>query len=192
MPEGPYLAQASPEALVAFETQVSRLQAAGYRVERVPAFPDIARINRRHRQLAAAEFAHEHAIWFAEYRALYRPRTTALIEEGQAIDPELVEEIREGRAVLREETQHLMDVHGVDLWICPAAPGPAPEGLDSTGDPVMNLPWTHVGLPALTVPAGAATNGLPLGLQIVGHWLADERLLAWAEGMAQALETPAT
>ena len=44
----------------------------------------------------------------------------------------------------------------------------------------MNLPWTHTGMPAITVPAGKAANGLPLGLQCVARADADESLLAWA------------
>ena len=76
-----------------------------------------------------------------------------------------------------------MQAHSIDLWLCPAAVGSAPAGLDSTGDPVMNLPWTHLGLPTLTLPAGGAANGLPLGLQVVGTWMADEKLLAWASGI---------
>ena len=75
---------------------------------------------------------------------------------------------------------------GIDLWVCPPAPGPAPEGLDSTGDPAMNLPWTHAGLPAITLPAGRVA-GLPVGLQGVARATADERLLAWAGPLADAL-----
>jgi Asp-tRNA(Asn)/Glu-tRNA(Gln) amidotransferase A subunit family amidase len=73
-----------------------------------------------------------------------------------------------------------MNRHGLDLWLSPAAPGSAPKGLDSTGDPVMNLPWTHSGLPTLTLPAGFNAAGLPLGLQLAARWYADEAMLAWA------------
>lgn len=180
IPADDYLQQASAEALALFEQQVAALQAAGYALERVPLFPDIAAINTRHRRLIAAEFAAEHAAWFAEFAHLYRPRTAALIQEGQRVPEEEVEESREGQSLLRQEIEHVMDVHGIDLWICPAVTGPAPLGLDATGDPIMNLPWTHVGLPALTLPAGRAANGLPVGLQLVGRWWEDENLLAWA------------
>ena len=67
---------------------------------------------------------------------------------------------------------------GIDLWVTPSAPGPAPEGIHATGDPNMNLPWTHAGMPAITLPAGQAKNGLPLGLQFVAPFGADELLLA--------------
>jgi Asp-tRNA(Asn)/Glu-tRNA(Gln) amidotransferase A subunit family amidase len=181
IPTGPYLEQASDEALTAFAAQVDALRAAGYEVKEIPLFNNIADINRIHRQLIAAEFAQEHARWYEQFKDLYRPRTAALIEEGMAVDPEAVEDARDLQRLLREEILHIMDVNDVDLWIAPAAPGPAPEGLNSTGDPVMNLPWTFLGLPAVTVPAGKASNGLPLGLQMVGPWMMDEEMLAWAE-----------
>jgi len=45
----------------------------------------------------------------------------------------------------------------------------------------MNLPWTHAGVPAVTLPAGRAANGLPLGLQCVAKFMNDEELLVCAE-----------
>src|SRR5207244_12582220 len=90
---------------------------------------------------------------------------------------------------VRAELQMQMDAAGLALWVCPAAIGPAPAGIHATGDPAMNLPWTHAGLPAITVPAGRAANGLPLGLQLVARFGADEQLLGWAEGIAAVLES---
>jgi Asp-tRNA(Asn)/Glu-tRNA(Gln) amidotransferase A subunit family amidase len=76
-----------------------------------------------------------------------------------------------------------MDAHGLDLWLSPSTLGPAPKGLDSTGDPVMNLPWTHSGLPTLNLPSGFNADGLPLGIQLAGRWYADETLMDWAADM---------
>jgi Asp-tRNA(Asn)/Glu-tRNA(Gln) amidotransferase A subunit family amidase len=188
VPFGPYLTQASEEAQQAFAAQVLRLQEAGYTVKRVLAFPDIAAINRRHRRLLQAEMARVHARWFPRYGALYRPLTAAAIREGQTISIQEIAEARAGRARLRLELQTLMQREGIDLWIAPAAPGPAPQdALRTTGDGVMNLPWTHAGLPALTLPAGRASNDLPLGLQCVAGWMQDEALLTWAAELADVL-----
>lgn len=80
-----------------------------------------------------------------------------------------------------------MEQYGVDMWICPAAPGPAPEGIATTGSPILNLPWTHAGMPALSLPAGQAENGLPLGLQCVGRFMQDEYVVACAVAIAETM-----
>lgn len=180
VPEGSYVAQASPEGQEAFEAQLSTLEAAGYTIRRVPALADIEAINRRHRQMIAAEFALVHAEWFAQYEELYRPSTADLIREGQQVTIGALAEARLGRGRLRGELERLMEQHGIDVWVSPAAPGPAPEGIESTGNPIMNFPWTHAGLPTVSLPAGRAENGLPLGLQCSARFMTDEHLLAWA------------
>ncbi len=187
VPDGPYLAQASTEALAAFEMQLALLQRAGYTVRRIPTFDDIEGINRRHTRMVFAEMAAVHASWFAQYESLYRPRTAAALREGQTVGAEELAAARQGRTALRSELEALMAQAGVDMWVCPATTGPAPEGLDSTGSPIMNLPWTYVGMPAITVPGGRAGNGLPLGLQCVGAAMADEYLLEWIGPIAEIL-----
>ena len=188
VPEGPYLVQASEEALDALERQVKQLEATGFAVRRVPLLEDIEDINKRHRQLIAAEFAQVHEKWFADYGKLYRPVTAEIIREGQQVATEALERGRAGRAALRREMEGQMEARGVHVWICPAATGTAPEGLEYTGDPCMNLPWTHAGLPALTLPAGKGENGLPLGLQCCAAFGRDEELLAWGEMLQGGLQ----
>ena len=187
VPDGPYLEQAEPEALRAFEAQLARLEEAGCEVRHVAAFDDIEAIAERHRAMTSAEFAEVHDSWFTHYGALYRPRSAALVERGRAVSAEAQEGGRCGRAQLREHLHELMQANGLDAWASPAAPGPAPEGIGSTGNPAMNLPWTHAGLPALTLPAGRAENGLPLGMQLSARFMADEQLLAWAETLEPVL-----
>jgi aspartyl-tRNA(Asn)/glutamyl-tRNA(Gln) amidotransferase subunit A len=51
--------------------------------------------------------------------------------------------------------------------VMPATPAPAPDSLQTTGDPAFNSPWSYLGLPALTIPCGRAANGMPVGLQFV-------------------------
>ncbi len=51
----------------------------------------------------------------------------------------------------------------------------------------MCLPWSNAGLPALSLPAGHAAGGLPLGLQVVGGFGADEDLLTAAAGIEGVL-----
>ena len=96
------------------------------------------------------------------------------------------EELEANRASLlrlRQTLTETMEHWEIDFWLSPAAPGPAPRGLDSTGDPIMSLPWTHAGLPTLTIPAGCGDSGLPIGLQIAAGWWNDEELLDWGIGI---------
>ena len=75
----------------------------------------------------------------------------------------------------------------VDAILAPAAPGPAPHGLESTGDPAMNRPWHVLGLPAVCVPGLADDDGMPLGMALVGHPEREHRLLATGGWLEAAL-----
>lgn len=181
VPDGAYLRQST--ALGAFEAHCRRLEKAGYTLVRVSILDDIESIAACHQDMIAAELAQEHRSWFAEHGELYRPRTAALIRYGGTISRERLEQVRAHRGIFRDRIHDAMTENGVDLWLCPSAPDVAPAGIGATGDPKMNMPWTHAGLPVITVPAGAGGMGLPLGLQLVARFGADRTLLHWAEGI---------
>ena len=187
VPEGAYLEQARTEAQEMFIERLARLESQGCTVRRVSALQDIETIAERHRVVYTAEFARVHDAWFRNYAALYRPRAAMLVEAGREITTEELEAARTSIARVRAEIEELMSQHDIDLWVSPSTTGPAPEGLGATGDPAMNLPWTHAGLPTVTLPAGTAAAGLPLGLQIAGRSGTDEALLAWAQDLEALL-----
>jgi len=85
-----------------------------------------------------------------------------------------------GRAFLATTTSLSLVSNSKSIFIAPAATGTAPKGLESTGDTIMNLPWTHCGLPTLNLPSGKDETGLPFGLQLIGKWHEDEAMLVWA------------
>ena len=186
IPEGPYLSHASDETLAHFRDTCDWLSGR-YRVRSIPVMPDFDKIVARHHRLTAAEAAKVHAEWFPAFRELYAPQTVELIERGQQVTPGQLARDRGGRKRLRDQLCELMDEKRIDLWLSPAAPGPAPHGLDSTGSPVMNIPWTQAGLPTLTIPSGTSKNGLPMGLQITGRWWEDPELLEWSKEIARVV-----
>lgn len=188
IPDGPYLERPSKEGLNHFWEVCQKLSQAGFEIKRVPAFKNFAAIETRHNLIVAAEASRIHARWFSQYESLYHFKTAELIRRGQEVSNADLEKARLGREQLRSELMALMDEHRIDLWICPSAPGPAPEGLDSTGNPVMNLPWTHAGLPTLNLPSGKNSAGLPMGLQVAGRWFEDEKLFSWGKLLENTLD----
>ncbi len=189
VPDGPYVAQASAEGLAAFELQLVLLVQAGYTVRRVEAMTNIDEINRKHVRMGFAEMSLVHAGWFTQYAHLYRPRTAQAIREGQSVPVAELEEARAGQQILRDELALLIANNGIDIWVSPSAPGSAPEGIATTGNAMLNLPWTYAGLPVVSLPAGKTVHGLPLSLQCTGAFMADEQLVEWVRPMASVLES---
>jgi Asp-tRNA(Asn)/Glu-tRNA(Gln) amidotransferase A subunit family amidase len=187
IPDGPYLASASDYALACFNTICESLAGAGYELRHVPVMDDFQKIRDRHDVIMSAEAAQVHANWFKRHESLYSPKFTDLIKRGQLITPNQLQDALRARDKFRGQITQTMSDHGIDIWICPPTIGPAPKGLDSTGDPVMCLPWTQIGLPAINIPTTKNEDGLPMGLQLVGKWNADEALLAWSGEIEKAV-----
>ena len=74
------------------------------------------------------------------------------------------------------------------VMLTPAAPGPAPLGLSSTGNAKMNAPWTALGTPAISMPM-LIPSGLPLGLQLTADRGQDARVLRTAMRLQSILGT---
>ncbi|MCC6887568.1 MAG: amidase [Hyphomicrobiales bacterium] len=66
-----------------------------------------------------------------------------------------------------------------DGCITLSATGPAPKGLQSTGNSQFAVPSSLLGVPALTLPL-FMVDGLPLGLQVLGFFNGDARAFALA------------
>ena len=187
VPDGPYLRQATPEAREVFAAQLARLAAAGIEVRQVPALADIAAVNARNSVINLVELARTHERLFPEHGDRYRDETATAIRDGRQIEPSTYTQALAARADYAAALVARMDEAGIDAWIAPAATGPAPEGITTTGSPAMNLPWTQARLPVVGLPAGVASNGLPLGVQCVARPGADEDLLGWAGTLAPLL-----
>lgn len=101
----------------------------------------------------------------------------------------LVGKIEEGRKITAVDYNRALDIREAlsagldevferyDAIITPASAGPAPKGLETTGDPVFNCLWTYLGVPCVTAPLLADENGLPFGVQLVSARYDDGRVL---------------
>jgi Asp-tRNA(Asn)/Glu-tRNA(Gln) amidotransferase A subunit family amidase len=188
--DGPFLDHVEPAARELFEQQLQALAAAGYRLRRVSVFPDAAALTASLRRLVNGELARGHAELFERHRDRYRPQTAAGIQAGLLLDERQLAADRRAALERRRQVEAQRRAAGIDVWVSPAACGPAPEGIGSSGAPWLSVPWSYVGLPAVALPAGTV-GGLPVALQLIGGWEADEQLLRWSTGIAAAVGQPA-
>lgn len=187
IPDGSYLQSTSQEGFTHFEHVCKQLESAGYELQHIKVMSDFAGIRTRHDVIMSAEAAQVHAEWFKKYAELYSTKFTELIQRGQQITADQLRDALTARDNFRADMRRAFLDHNIDMWVSPSTVGAAPKGIESTGDPILNLPWTQAGLPAINLPAGKNQEGLPLGLQVVGNWYKDESLLFWAKDLEKAL-----
>lgn len=173
---------AERETTEAFAELVATL---GERVSEVDIGERFARGREMHRIVMDVEMAHNlHHDYETGAKAL-SPVLRELIERGRKIPAADYMHALAGRAPLNDALDGLFDEY--DAILTPAAPGPAPRGLDSTGNPVFCTLWTYLGMPAVTLPLLTAENGLPMGVQLVGRRGNDARLLRTANWLVKAV-----
>jgi len=69
-------------------------------------------------------------------------------------------------------------MRNVDILITAVAPAPACrlddlDAMDKSGDGSMRIPFNVTGNPAMALPIGFTTDGLPLSMQLVGKHMAE-------------------
>jgi Asp-tRNA(Asn)/Glu-tRNA(Gln) amidotransferase A subunit family amidase len=114
-----------------------------------------------------------------------------------AISPALADILKAGMEIPVEQHQNNLKLSNYariaidayfdqfDVIIAPSAIGEAPEGLEHTGDPVFCRMWTLLGLPCVHVPFTTGSTGLPVGLQVIGRYGADEQTLQAAHWLQE-------
>jgi amidase len=172
-----------PAMASAFEAILSRLRDAGAIVRRVDLSGMLDQLNEAADTVMFFEGARFHEQRYNEYGSRLADLAD-LVREGLKISVARYVEARQFIARCNARVSEMFKATPVILT--PAATGPAPLGLASTGDPRMNAPWTALGTPAVTIPM-PVPNGLPLGLQLTADRGQDARLLRTAVRLATLL-----
>jgi Asp-tRNA(Asn)/Glu-tRNA(Gln) amidotransferase A subunit family amidase len=138
------------------------------------------------RIIQRAELAHAFGKLLDRSGDLLSPGLAAEIEAGRRIPAADYLAAKAARERLMVSCNQLLLEYGTILT--PAAPGPAPRGIGSTGNPVFNAFWTYLGVPAVTLPL-LDIDGMPQGVQLVGARRDDGRLLRTARQLVTQLAT---
>jgi len=163
-----------PEMQLAFDNAARLLANNGYPLERVQLPVPYEELLPVVRQVNEYEGARSHYERWKEFGTRIGEKLAGLVARGITI---CEEEYRQQLFLLRDATSKVDAMLGDDMvLLTPAAPGPAPAGVESTGDPIMNAVWTGLGTPALSIPIPYGT-GLPLGLQLIARRGAEATLL---------------
>lgn len=156
------------------------------RVEEVPLFEFAAQAWDWHTTIMEAEMAANLEREWETGRKRLSEKLRSLIERGREVRAIDYQRALRMIAPLNEAFDELF-MQRYDAILTPAAPGTAPKGLKSTGDPSFCTLWTLCGLPAVSLPLMSGKNGLPLGVQLVGRRNFDARLMRTARWLVEKL-----
>jgi Asp-tRNA(Asn)/Glu-tRNA(Gln) amidotransferase A subunit family amidase len=163
-----------PEMAHAFRQSVALLRGAGVGIRNVDISGMLKKLEAANDLITLYEGARFHEARLKEYGDKLDQPLADLVRDGLKITAEKYDEavklVSDGRARMSE-------IFGsTPVILTPAATGPAPLGLSTTGDPAMNAPWTALGTPAISIPM-PIPGGLPLGLQLTADLGQDARVL---------------
>jgi aspartyl-tRNA(Asn)/glutamyl-tRNA(Gln) amidotransferase subunit A len=149
------------------------------------------------RALQTAESYAYHAEFVSRNPELYQPETLRRIRKGAEVSSAEVEQQRRELKQIRSQIRKVFD--NVDVLVTPTTPVPAPLIAELKHNPDLLRPREILllrntrpanvwGLPAISVPCGFTSAGLPIGLQIIGPPWGEERVLQLAYAYEQATD----
>ncbi len=160
--------------------------ALGERIEEIELVPSAGDAWDWHKTIMEAEMAANLEREWRHGREKLSDKLRGLIERGREVRAVDYQRALSAIPPIQESFEELF-TQRYDAILTPAAPGPAPRGLDSTGDPSFCTLWTLAGLPAVSLPLLRASSGLPIGVQLVGRRNFDARLLRTARWLVSKL-----
>jgi Asp-tRNA(Asn)/Glu-tRNA(Gln) amidotransferase A subunit family amidase len=159
------------------------IERLGSQVEEVELFPSADDAWQWHQAIMGAEMAHNLEREWQNGRDRLSEQLRAQIERGREVGALDYLRALSRIAPMNESFLELFEQR-YDAILTPAAPSAAPKGLASTGDPAFCTLWTLCGMPAISLPLLQSSDGLPIGVQLVGPRFGDARLLRTARWLA--------
>ncbi len=199
-PEDDYFSVACPEIKAAVAAALKTLGGLGAQVESVRLPGELADLFRAYRgiQMPEATAAHIEAGWWPARADAYSPTVRSRLEMGERLPAMDYIRAQRLRRTFSEGMRALM--RRVDALALPTLPI-LPPRIDQLDQPVLlgdqdfdassallrfTFPFNMTGQPALSLPCGFSTAGLPIGLQLVGRHLEETTILRIGHAYQQA------
>ena len=179
----PLWQEADDEMRAAVGALSDRATSAGARIVEIDESPEFAAAREAQPVIQDYEAALALGGEFDRYPSLLSERLREAITAARAIASNDYDRSRRSARNARSFANRLF-AEQVDVLLLPAAAGAAPKGLETTGSPAYNRLWTLLGTPAIAIPGARNAENMPLGIQLVGGFARDIRLLsiaAWLE-----------
>jgi len=180
----PWVYQAVTETALVFE-------ALGANVEQVP-FPDARQAAQANGLMTTSDAATFHSERIKEQPENFGQDVLQRLQAGAAFTSNEYSLARRTQSILRHQYERFFDDY--DVLLTPTTPIPAPpiEGPDAIQQARLltrfTAPFNLTGLPALSLPCGFNSQGLPAGLQIVSRAWGEAKVLQAAFAYERATE----
>jgi Asp-tRNA(Asn)/Glu-tRNA(Gln) amidotransferase A subunit family amidase len=183
---GPYWQNAGEETREVFNELENLLRKNGMPIERIDLGPEFMQINEAQKSIQLKECTKTLSPYYRDNRDGFSERLLEDYEYGLSIGER---EMTVFYACIKKCKELIAQTFSeYQLILTPASIGSAPEGLQTTGDPVFCRMWTALGLPSISLPFPRAQRSMPIGVQLVGALKEDETLLSYASCLEQLFQ----
>lgn len=180
-----FAGEAEPAGLAALEQAVRVAKAAGATLVDVQEPDELAIAFAAHGPLQAYEAACALAWEYQTQRSRLPPLLKGYLDKAQDATPGMYDDARRDARRGRDRMRSFMKE--ADAFLTFSAPGEAPAGRETTGDPRFNRLWTLMGTPCVGVPATRGHRNLPVSVQVICRFGQDAQALAIAKALEAAL-----
>jgi aspartyl-tRNA(Asn)/glutamyl-tRNA(Gln) amidotransferase subunit A len=185
-----FLDGAAPDVRSAVETAARALEKAGAIVDEV-ALPSVRHVAAGALAVVATEAMAYHAAWLRTRKGDYDPDVSTRLMAGAFVTGVQYVRGQQARALVRREVDDVLARR--DVLLAPATPITAPgiderqttlgDGPSEVRSALIRLtrPFNFSGHPACSLPCGFSSDGLPIGMQIVGRPFDEATILRVAD-----------
>ena len=186
-----FLEGINSEVRQAFDNSLKIFDAAGCEIVDLD-IPELSYAAMTSMMTSSAESAGINRGWFSERHQDYVPHVARGIAVGMTITASEYLTVQRARHRIREALRAAYQE--VDIIASPTTARVAPllsQGLKGNSDDTRHASYNHsnllrfpsmLGLPGCSVPCGINAEGMPIGMQLIGSWFADQTVLNAAFG----------